>query len=304
METNVGRMIMEINNYLDITTQEQLNMEYIKPDCMIMAGGTNLMVKGRGKNCYQKITFLSISQMEELRKIERKENQIVIGAAVTLTELLKSPLIREELPLLFQAVSRIGNCQIRNRATLVGNIANACPAADGIQALMVLDAELEISGCNGIRYMKIDNLYKECVACLRHEGMQVSSCFYVNPCEKKLNLEKGEWISHIIIKVQGKEEKSTFYKLTDNKSSNLGIVNIAMTIEKKCGKEIYRIKAAIGGMFPKPKLFMWEGSALEIRREYIDCLEKEMESVKETLVDFWFKKQVILEKIEEMFAEL
>lgn len=296
--------MMEIGNYLNIATQEQLCAEYEKPDRMIIGGGTNLLVKGRLKNCYQNMTFLPTAPIESLRRIELSENRIVIGAAVTLSEILKDTRIKEKLPLLFQAVSRIGSCQIRNRATLAGNIANACPAADGIQALLVLDAQLEISSCSGTRHMGIMDLYKECAACLKHEGMQVSSCYYTNPCEKKLILNRGEWISRIIIHTQQNDEKSYFYKLTDNQSSNLAIVNLAMTTRKTGSGPVYVVKVSIGGMFPKPKLFVWQGSASEIQSRYKPCLEKEMDSVEGLLIDFWYKKQVVLEKIKELLEEL
>lgn len=293
---------MKISNYLSVTTQEELNQKYQNEDCIIIGGGTNLLVKGIGKNVYQNMTFLPTSEIVELRKIEKRQNQIIIGAAVTLTELLKENNIKEELPLLFKAVSKIASCQIRNRATLVGNIANGCPAADGIQALMVLDAQLEISGCNGIRYMKIADLYKDCPACLKHDGMQVSSCFYPYPNRKKINLGKEEWISRVIVDVQPQQDKSVFYKLTDNQSSNLAIVNIAMTIHKK--EELYQVKCAIGGVFSKPKVFIWEGTILEIQEIIKLDLEKEMSFVNNVLIDFKYKRQVVLEKVKELLSEM
>lgn len=109
-----------------------------------IAGGTDLMVLfNAGKLPYRGL--VSISQIPELKQIETTPDHVVIGGAVTYTEIRDNALLRQDFPLLGQAASWTGGIANQNRGTLAGNIANGSPAADSPPILLVYDAELELA---------------------------------------------------------------------------------------------------------------------------------------------------------------
>ena len=258
---------MQIKDYIKAGSLTEAYQEYKKGDRILFAGGTDLMVKASGKKSYKDLAFLDISGIKELKKIKNEPaetekakksgepNQtemIKIGSAVTLTELLEEPQIRKKLPLLWNAISHVANTQVRNRATLAGNLANACPASDCIPALMMLQAKVRIGNGTEARTVEIQDMFQDCKACLRHEGMLVRTCFYANPSVKKLTLQPGEIIEEIEIPVQTPGQQSYFFKLTPNRSSDMATLNLAMTGELDEQGRIKEVDFCMGGAFPRP----------------------------------------------------
>lgn len=300
---------MLFESYEKMVSSEEISPRLMRGPSLIFAGGTDLMVKARERSWYEKKAFLDISEIEELKEIRETEAFVEIGAGVTLTGLLSSEAVQKNLPLLCQAVSKVGCRQIRNRATLVGNVANACPASDCIPALMVLDAAAVVQGPKGSRTVLLPELFRETKSCLRHEGMHVKTCFYGETMQKKLFLETGEWIKSIQIRKQKANEKGLFYKLTRNRSSEMAIVNIAAEVrQSEAGS---RIRASVGGVFPKPRLFpeleVVPGRKEETEekiRQYAAACAQCMELLQDMLADYPYKKQVAGYLAEAAFQEL
>ena len=108
-----------------------------------IAGGTDLMVLfNAGRLPYRRL--MSIRDIPELRKIEVADTSVVIGAAVTYSQIRQSAILQTEFALLCTAASWTGGIANQNRGTLGGNIANASPAADSAPALLVYDAEVRL----------------------------------------------------------------------------------------------------------------------------------------------------------------
>ena len=124
----------------------------------VIAGGTDLMVL---MNAHQldATRFLDIWRVGELRGISDEGDCLRVGALVTYTELIRSPLIQQHAPALVAASRTIGAVQIQNRGTLGGNIVNASPAGDSLPALAVYDAELEIGSQRGLRRVAFNEFY-------------------------------------------------------------------------------------------------------------------------------------------------
>jgi CO/xanthine dehydrogenase FAD-binding subunit len=130
---------------------------------MPIAGGTELMVQyGAGKLGARKL--VSLWGLPELRRIERTEQEVLIGAGCTYTGLRNAPLVAQEFPLLARAASWTGSIANQNRGTLGGNIVNGSPAADSLPALMVYEAELLLASARGARrmpYVEFHTGYKQ-----------------------------------------------------------------------------------------------------------------------------------------------
>ncbi len=128
-----------------------------------IAGGTDLMVLfNAGRLPYRKL--VSIAKLSELDGIRILPDSVVIGAAVTFSEIQRDAILQEEFPLLCKAASWTGGPANQNRGTIGGNIVNASPAADTPPALLVYDAELELTSLSGSRRITYDQFhtgYKE-----------------------------------------------------------------------------------------------------------------------------------------------
>ncbi|HWQ35149.1 MAG TPA: xanthine dehydrogenase family protein subunit M [Blastocatellia bacterium] len=114
------------------------------------AGGTDLMVLLEAGKLEQ-TKFISLWGLTELRGITTSDDEIIVGALTTYTELQNNPVLQSEFPLLCQAAGLTGSVAIQNRGTLGGNIANASPAADSLPALLVYEASLELISTSGTR---------------------------------------------------------------------------------------------------------------------------------------------------------
>lgn len=113
---------------------------------LIFAGGTDIFagVKGRPQVREDK-KYLRVTMLPELRQITLQENVLMLGASVTLSEILNSGLCHQHAELLCQAVRQIASPLIRNMGTIAGNVINASPAGDGLTALYCLQAVAELS---------------------------------------------------------------------------------------------------------------------------------------------------------------
>lgn len=127
------------------------HVEKISP----VAGGTDWTIARRANVWLWDNPVLDLSGLDELKSIEQKENQTVVGALVTMTELELSPLVQERHRALSMAAGSVGSEQIRNSATVGGNVANASPAGDTPPALASLDAVVRLSSTEGTREMAI-----------------------------------------------------------------------------------------------------------------------------------------------------
>ncbi|MBI4012862.1 MAG: FAD binding domain-containing protein [Candidatus Rokubacteria bacterium] len=107
----------------------------------IFAGGTDLMVRARERVAAGPV--LDVAGVAELRRVGLEGEELVVGACVTYADCLTSALIARACPLLVRVAERFASPQIRNVATLGGNVANASPAGDGVAALWALDARVE-----------------------------------------------------------------------------------------------------------------------------------------------------------------
>jgi CO/xanthine dehydrogenase FAD-binding subunit len=130
------------------------------PDGLVLAGGTDLMVEVNEshRRIDDDLTVVAVNRVPELRAwtLDRAAGSVRIGAGVTYTELAAQPLAGW-LPALAQAARTVGSPQIRNAATIGGNLATCSPAGDGLPVLAALDATVELASRNGTRTMPIDS---------------------------------------------------------------------------------------------------------------------------------------------------
>lgn len=111
----------------------------------ILAGGTDLMPQSHAGRVTLKRGLLNVRRVPELHAVEVVDGAVRIGALCTITELMGDPLIRERFGILAEACDHFASDQLRNAATIGGNVCNASPAGDTLVPLLVLDAEAELA---------------------------------------------------------------------------------------------------------------------------------------------------------------
>ncbi len=126
----------------------------------VVAGGTDLLLELQQGKHAPVHTLIDVSAIPEMRGIEIRDERLFIGAAEPVNNVAASPLVREHAQALSEAAALIGGPQVRNVATLGGNVAHALPAADGAIALAALDAVAEIVSPAGIRRAPLPSLYR------------------------------------------------------------------------------------------------------------------------------------------------
>lgn len=127
---------------------------------LLCAGGTDLMIRLREKKQFH-YSLIDLTHMAEMAGIKETETSVIIGAAVTMDELERSSLIRRYLPALSKAASMVGSTQIRNRATIGGNVSNASQSSDLTSVILAYDTRAAVcDSTGGIRMLAVDEFVK------------------------------------------------------------------------------------------------------------------------------------------------
>ena len=130
------------------------------PGGRFLAGGTDLVIAMKEKGLVPKYV-VDLKRIPGLTGIcENSDGSITLGALTTMREIEISPLIRRKFPFLAQSAAEVGSIQIRNRATVGGNMANATPSADVAPSLIALNATTTIVGVNGRRTIALEDFFR------------------------------------------------------------------------------------------------------------------------------------------------
>lgn len=143
--------------YVAAQTVEEAVRSVSQTGATIFAGGTDLMPRWSRNLVSRPTAVVDVKGVEQLRGIRLAGGDVSVGACVLMSELETHPTIRAAAPILADAAARVACPQIRNRATVGGNLCNGSPAADTAVPLILLDAVLEIASCrpNGIATREI-----------------------------------------------------------------------------------------------------------------------------------------------------
>jgi xanthine dehydrogenase FAD-binding subunit len=126
----------------------------------VVAGGTDLILELHEGRRPPVEALVDVTHIQGLNQIRRSGGWITIGAAVTHTQVVRSMLVQEHGTALAEGSSVVGGPQVRNVATLCGNVAHALPAADGTVALIALDGEGQVTNRAGSRWVPLLDLFE------------------------------------------------------------------------------------------------------------------------------------------------
>jgi carbon-monoxide dehydrogenase medium subunit len=195
----------------------------------LIAGGTDLIIHFNKKGIFG-YDIIDLTKIEELKEINETDNEITIGAGVTMTEIENSPLLNKYVPALIDSVYNLGSQQIRNKATIGGNVANSSQSGDTIPVLFAYNADVEIINSMGVRRIdKIENVV---------EGLEKNS------------LNSDEVITKLIIKKN--TDKSAFSKVGSRKAVTISKLNCCFKVTISDDMIVSDSVVYLGAVGPKP----------------------------------------------------
>ncbi|MCJ7572757.1 xanthine dehydrogenase family protein subunit M [Candidatus Bathyarchaeota archaeon] len=194
-----------------------------------IAGGTDLLINLREGACNAK-RLVDLGLVKELRYIKEDDGMIRIGSTTTFAQVVASKLIKAKAPVLSEASSLVGSVQIRNMATIGGNLCNASPGADTAPPLLVLGAEIAVASREGSRSMPLSELF-------------------TGP--NRTSLASGELLTETYFPVPPAGSGASFHKLGRRKGCTLSLINAAAYLEMN-GEVCREARIAFGACAPTP----------------------------------------------------
>ncbi len=230
-----------------------------KEDVIPLAGGSDLMVSGfngTGVDPTFDKKVMIISGLDELRGIKKMDDgSVIIGALSTSREIASSELVH---PLVRDAASRMGAIQLRNSATIGGNIGNASPKGDTPQPLILLDSRVVLTSVNGSREMLVDD-------------------FII--AAKKTRKEKNELITAVIIPPTHFTH-IYFHKIGMRRSNAISKLTLSCAAEIRDGVVVdFRASSGAAG----PKVMRSRDAEMILVGKRVD----ELDGVKNEFLDAW-----------------
>jgi len=227
-----------------------------KGETTIVAGGTDLYLLVK-REVVRPRYLIDITDIPELHYIKEDAEYVRIGASMTLTEIEKNEIVNRYFPVLVDAVKTMAARQIRNVATLAGNLANASPAADSAPPLIVLGAKVILQSKNNEREVPVEDLF-----------------VFV----KKTIIESNEIIKEIKIPKHPEAFAASFEKLGKRNALVLAIVSAAASVVRE-GDVIKDVRIALGSVAPTPLRVKKAEDVLKGKTPTTELVEKAAEVV-------------------------
>ncbi len=198
----------------------------------LVGGGTDLLLdlqQGRHPALH---TLVDVTHIPEMTVLEVRDGRLFIGAAVPLYRIVASPQVAEHAEALHESTGLIGGPQVRNTATLGGNVSHALPAADGAISLVAMDAVAEVAGAYGRRQVPMLDLYA---------GPGKST---LDPC--------GEVLVGFHLPLKRPGEGSGFQRIMRPQGVAIAILNMSTWLRQENGR-VAEARIALGPAGPVPQ---------------------------------------------------
>lgn len=188
-------------------------------EVMLLAGGTDaiLQLRRREKTPRRVVGLKAVAGLDAVRR--QDEGGLGLGAMTTLQTLLTAPLVRQHYPLLSETAAQIGGHELRNVATIGGNVAGALSCADLPPALMTLGARVKLTSSRGERWVPLEAFYPE-------HGRTVA--------------EDGEFVSEIGLPPPVPQGAGTYLKFHDRHSMDMTVVGVCAFVVRDRERQVVR----------------------------------------------------------------
>lgn len=192
-----------------------------------LAGGTDVLVQLRADIVTPDV-LIDVKNIDGVKDIAREGDGWRIGVAVSGAEMTEHPLLSKDWPGLVEAMDLIGSTQIQGRATLVGNLCNGSPAADGVPAMIAVGVSATITSPGGERKATVENI---------PTGPGTTS------------LEKGEIITALHVPARGNNGGDAYLRFIPRTEMDIAVVGCAVNLRLD-GETISEARVAFGAVAP------------------------------------------------------
>ena len=248
----------------------------------VLAGGTDLMPQMQAGRLQFQPALMNVRRVPELKGIAEEGGAVRIGALVTITELLESALVRERLNLLWQACDHFASDQIRNAATVGGNLCNASPAGDTLVPLLALEARAVLAakptGSLQVRRVPLD-------------------LFFLGP--GRTCRAPTELLAAVEVPLPPPGFAGEFYKHGTRPGLDVATISIAAGARRD-GKVLRDVRVAFGAVAPTPIRAPRTEAALEGRSPDAATLEaasqvalEEIRPISDVRASDWYRRELI-----------
>jgi len=270
-----------IEEYVAASSLEEALQALADGQATPVAGGTDLWVqKDLGvKEVHRRL--VNIKRVPELAGISTDGDQVRLGALTTMTEILESALLQKSVPLLPATADRFASVQVRNAATVGGNIVNASPAADMVIPLLCLDAEIELASWSGgktaTRRLKLTD-------------------FFTGPGQSNRN--SGELLTEVSFDAPAKGSRSAFCKTGPRPALEIAVVSLAFATYLNDGA-LSDVRIALGAVAPTPIRCPKTEKMLEGKKPNdatiaaaLDSLDSEISPIGDHRSSEWYRRRL------------
>jgi CO/xanthine dehydrogenase FAD-binding subunit len=262
-------------------------------DATIVAGGTDLMPQSHSGKAKFGSLLLNIRRIPELDGIALERDAVRIGALTSITALLESPLVRERLPVLAEAADHFASEQVRNGATVGGNICNASPAGDTLVPLIVLDATVELA-------MKPNGAVSTRVVPLQD--------FLTGP--GRTQRRANELLTAVRVPLPPAGFVGRFYKHGTRPALDISTISIGIGGVKR-GDRLENVRVAFGAVAPTPIRARATERLLEGRRLDAAAIEAaaetalgEVKPISDVRASDWYRQELVRNMTRRILAHV
>ena len=195
----------------------------------LLAGGTNLIPDLREGNIRAQ-RVVDLGGIDTLKYIREEKGTVRVGALATIADLLNSPVIKKQAPVLWQAAYNFAGPMVRNRATVGGNLADASPAADSAIPLLALKAQVKLQSLKEQRTVGLDKFFTG---------------------YRKTVIKPGEILTEVKFPVPGRGAKQGYCKLGRRNAMAISVASVAMVLGMN-GQACTDACIALGAVAPVP----------------------------------------------------
>ncbi|RYG32939.1 MAG: xanthine dehydrogenase family protein subunit M [Burkholderiales bacterium] len=223
-----------------------------------LSGGTDLIVQMQSGRLAPG-AIVDLKRIAQLKSIRREGGGFVIGAAVACTALKDNADLVAAWPGVVEAANLIGSVQVRNRATMAGNLCNASPAADSVPALVAAGATCIVAGPSGEREVPVEQIPQS---------------------PGKTSLQAGEFITEIRLPAQPSHGSDAYLRSIPRTEMDIAVVGAGAHIVLDADGSCSAARISIGAVAPTVLLVADAGAALVGTRFEDAAIEKMMEAVR------------------------
>lgn len=285
--------MQEISTYLAPRRLDEALQAMADGDATVLCGGTDLAPQTESGVRQYTAKLLNIRRIEGLGGIEAKGTKVRIGAVTTISEIRRNPVLAEIAPVLVEAAEHFASDQIRNAASVGGNLCNASPAGDMSPPLLVLGASVELAcWCNGAvqtRWIPLDQ-------------------FFVSP-GKTVKLPQ-ELLTAVVFDRPAADFVGKFRKSGPRPALEISTVSVALGARVADGR-LSDVRVAMGSVAPTPLRASHVEAALEDKpldaatiAAAVAATAEDAKPIDDVRASAWYRSHLVRVFVEEVLNEV